>query len=347
MGDRFGHITGWGVYVPERIVSNFDLEESLETSDEWIIQRSGIRERHIAAPNETTATLAVNASRVALDKAGIAGCDLDLIIVATSSPDYLTPPVSSQVQHDLCAENVPAFVLETGCTGFIYSLTTAYQFIATGAYQNILVVGVEIISRHLNWQDRSTAVLFGDAAGAVVIQTTDEPCGLKGFALGSDGSQYQQIIIPAGGTAEPVDETTLAGGRHYIHMNGREVFRFASRVIGKACRKAVANANLALDDVDWIIPHQANLRIIEAASRDMKVPMERFVVNIEKYGNTSAASIPLALSEFLDNGHIQPDDTLLLVSFGAGLTWGAAVLQMAPRAQTAVGTNRLLANTAD
>jgi 3-oxoacyl-[acyl-carrier-protein] synthase-3 len=330
MSDIYGRITGWGFYVPEKVVTNFDLEKSLETSNEWIIQRSGIEERHIAAPDETTATLAANASHAALDKAGLAGCDLDLIIVATSSPDYLTPPVSSQVQYSLCAGSVPAFVLETGCTGFIYALTTAYQFIATGAYENILVIGVEIISRHVNWQDRSTAVLFGDGAGAVVIQASDEPCGLKGFILGSDGSQAHQIIIPAGGTAEPVDEASLAGGRHFIHMNGREVFRFASRIIGKACREAVDKAGMTLDDVDWIIPHQANLRIIEAAVRDMQVPKERFVINIEKYGNTSAASIPLALSEYLDAGRIQPDDTLLLVSFGAGLTWGAAVLQMAP-----------------
>jgi len=339
MSAIYGRVTGWGFYVPEKVVTNFDLEKSLETSNEWIIQRSGIEERHIAAPNETTATLAVNASQAALDKAGLAGCDLDLIIVATSSPDYLTPPVSSQVQYSLCAENVPAFVLETGCTGFIYSLATAYQFIATGAYQNILVVGVEIISRHVNWQDRSTAVLFGDAAGAVLIQATDEPCGLQGFVLGSDGSQHQQIIIPAGGTAEPVDAASLAGGRHFVHMNGREVFRFASRVIGKACRKAVDKAGIAMEDVDWIIPHQANLRIIEAASREMKVPLERFVINIEKYGNTSAASIPLALSEYLDSGRIQPDDTLLLVSFGAGLTWGAVVLQMAPTADGSASSN--------
>jgi len=338
MSAIYGRVTGWGFYVPEKIVSNFDLEKSLETSNEWIVQRSGIEERHIAAPNETTATLAVNASQAALDKAGLAGCDLDLIIVATSSPDYLTPPVSSQVQYSLCADNVPAFVLEVGCTGFIYSMATAYQFIATGAYQNILVVGVEIISRHVNWQDRSTAVLFGDAAGAVIIQATDEPCGLQGFVLGSDGSQHQQIIIPAGGTAEPVDKASLAGGRHFVHMNGREVFKFASRVIGKACREAVDKAGISMDDVDWIIPHQANLRIIEAASREMKVPIERFVINIEKYGNTSAASIPLALSEYLDSGRIQPDDTLLLVSFGAGLTWGAVVLQMAPTANGSSST---------
>jgi 3-oxoacyl-[acyl-carrier-protein] synthase-3 len=339
MSAIYGRVTGWGFYVPEKVVTNFDLEKSLETSNEWIIQRSGIEERHIAAPNETTATLAVNASQAALDKAGLAGCDLDLIIVATSSPDYLTPPVSSQVQYSLCADNVPAFVLEVGCTGFIYSLATAYQFIATGAYQNILVVGVEIISRHVNWQDRSTAVLFGDAAGAVLIQATDEPCGLQGFVLGSDGSQHQQIIIPAGGTAEPVDAASLAGGRHFVHMNGREVFRFASRVIGKACREAVDKAGITMEDVDWIIPHQANLRIIEAASREMKVPIERFVINIEKYGNTSAASIPLALSEYLDSGRIQPDDTLLLVSFGAGLTWGAVVLQMAPTADGSASSN--------
>jgi 3-oxoacyl-[acyl-carrier-protein] synthase-3 len=325
-----GRITGWGAYVPEKVLTNADLERMLDTSDEWIVKRSGIRERHIAAEDETTATLAINASEDALQRAGIVGNDLDLIIVATTSPDYLTPPVSSQVQYALGAEDVPAFVLETGCTGFIYSLTTAYQFIATGAYKTILVVGVEIISRHLNWQDRATCVLFGDAAGAVVIQASDESCGLRSFILGSDGSQAHQIIIPAGGTAEPMNNSALADGRHYIHMNGREVFKFATRVVGKASQQAVAQADMTFDDVDWIIPHQANLRIIRAAARGLKIPLDRFIVNIDRYGNTSAASIPLALSENLNNGRIRPDDTLLMVSFGAGLTWGALVLQMAP-----------------
>lgn len=329
-GGKYGQIIGWGAYAPDKVLTNFDLEKTLDTSDAWIVQRSGIRERRIAGKDETTATLAVNASQAAIEQAGIAASDLDLIIVATSSPDYLTPPVSSQVQHMLGASNVPAFVLETGCTGFLYSLATAYQFIATGTYRTILVIGVEILSRHTNWQDRSTAVLFGDAAGAVVVQASDEPCGILGFVLGSDGSQMHQIIIPAGGTAEPPNKEALANGRHYIHMNGREVFKFATRIVGQACRQAVDKAGMELEDVDWIIPHQANLRIIQAAARNLKVPMEKFVVNIEKYGNTSAASIPLALTEGLDNGRIKTDDILLMVSFGAGLTWGAIVLQMAP-----------------
>ena len=332
MGEIFGRIIGWGAYTPSQVLTNFDLEQRLDTSNEWIVQRSGIRERRIAADDETTATLAVNASQMALEKANIPAADLDLIIVATSSPDYLTPPVSSQVQHMLGAANTPAFVLETGCTGFIYSMATAYQFITTGTYRTILVIGVEIISRHVNWEDRSTAVLFGDAAGAVVIQASDEPCGLKGFVLGSDGSKMHQIIIPAGGTAEPMNEQALASGRQYIHMNGREVFKFASKVIGRACREAVDMAGMTLAEVDWIIPHQANLRIIQAAARDMKLPMDKFVVNIDKYGNTSAASIPLALSESIEEGRIRLDDKLLMVSFGAGLTWGAMVLQMSPAA---------------
>ena len=333
MAENYGRIIGWGAYTPSQVLTNFDLEKTLDTSDEWIVQRSGIRERRIAAEDETTATLALNAGKMALEKANIAATELDLIIVATSSPDYLTPPVSSQVQHMLGAKGTPAFVLETGCTGFIYSMATAYQFIATGAYRTILVIGVEIISRHVNWQDRLTAVLFGDAAGAVVIQGSDEPCGLKGFVLGSDGSQMHQIIIPAGGTAEPINEDALASGRQYIHMNGREVFKFAIRVIGRACHEALDKAGMTLEEVDWIIPHQANLRIIQAAARNMKLPMEKFVVNIDKYGNTSAASIPLALAESIEEGRIRLDDKLLMVSFGAGLTWGALVLQLAPEAK--------------
>ena len=247
-----------------------------------------------------------------------------------STPGYLTPPVSSQIQHALGATHVPAFVLETGCAGFVCSLATAHQFIATGAHKTILVVGVALLSRHINWQDRSTAVLFGDAAGAVVIQATEESCGLRSFVLGSDGSQAHQIIVPAGGTVEPPNGNALANGRQYIQMNGREVFKFATRVVGRASREAVAKAGMTMDEIDWIIPHQANLRIIQSAAREMGLPLERFVVNIESYGNMSVASIPLALTENLESGRIKPDDNLLLVSFGAGLTWGALVLQMAP-----------------
>jgi 3-oxoacyl-[acyl-carrier-protein] synthase-3 len=331
MKSLYGRITGWGMYVPETVLTNHDLAQCIDTSDEWIVQRSGIRARRIASAEETTSTMSVEAARHALARAGIAPHDLDLIIVATSTPDYHTPPVSSQVQAQLGATDVPAFVVVTGCTGFIYAYSVANQFIQSGAYKTILVVGAELLTRFVNWQDRSTCVLFGDAAGAVVIQATTEPCGMMGFTLGSDGSQGQHIIMRSGGSKKPFGAQALADGDHYLEMNGREVFKFATRVVGKACQAVLDQAGLTMDDVDWIIPHQANLRIIEAAAKDMRLPLDRFVVNIDRYANTSAASIPLALAEHVDNGRIKLDDRLLLVSFGAGLTWGATLMQMAPK----------------
>ncbi len=326
----YGRVVGWGSYVPEQVVTNHDLSLRLDTSDEWIVQRSGIRERHIAGEHETTSSMSVEAARVALARAGLAPNDLDLIIVATSTPDYHTPPVSSLVQAQLGAINVPAFVVVTGCTGFVYAYSVANQFIQTGAYKTILVIGAELLSRFVNWRDRSTCVLFGDAAGAIVIQATDEPCGMYSFMLGSDGSQGETIIMRSGGSKKPFGPQALADGDIYLEMNGREVFKFAARVVGKACHTVREQAGMELSDIDWIIPHQANLRIIEAAARDMGLPLERFIVNIDRYANTSAASIPLALSEALDAGRVRVDDKLLLVAFGAGLTWGATLLQMAP-----------------
>lgn len=330
MAELYGAITGWGAYAPPHVVTNHDLEATLDTSDEWIVQRTGIRQRHIAGADETTSTMAVKASISALAKANLPSGELDLILIATSSPDYFTPPVSSLVQAALNAHNTPAMTIVTGCTGFVYALVTADQFIRTGAYHNILVVGVELLSRFVNWQDRATSVLFGDAAGAVIVQATDRPCGVQGFVLGSDGSNYQHIIMPSGGSARPFGADVLAEGSHYLLMNGREVFKFATRIFGPASNQALSKAGMTIADVDWIIPHQANLRIIQAASKDMGVPMERFIVNIDRYANTSAASIPLALAENLDCGRIKPTDTLLLVSFGAGMTWSAAVVQMQP-----------------
>lgn len=330
MGKRYGRISGWGKYIPEKIITNHDLEKTLDTSHEWIVQRTGIHARHIVADHETTATMAIEAGRAALAKAELDPTDLDLIIVATSTPDHLTPPVSSQVQHLLGATNVPAFVLVTGCTGFIYGLVTAQQFIQSGAYDNILIVGVELLSRHVDWNDRATAVLFGDAAGAVIMQPSHEPCGLEGFELGSDGSGGEHLIVPAMGTAEPLSETTFAEGRHYLRMNGREVFKFAVRIIGRSIARVLNEADMTLDDIDWFIPHQANLRIIQMAAKSMGVPLDRFIINIQNYANTSAATIPVALTEALADGRIKPQDKLLLVSFGAGLTWATAVLQLAP-----------------
>lgn len=328
MQRRYGQISGWGAYTPTKVLTNHDLMQMVDTSDEWIVQRSGIRERRIAAPDETTCTMSVAAARNALARADVAPQDLDLIIVATSTPDHHTPPVSSEIQHALGATNTAAFVVVTGCTGFVYALTVADQFIAGGVYRTILVIGAELLSRFVNWEDRNTCVLFGDASGAVVVQATDQRCGLLGFNLGSDGSQGQHIILPAGGSAQPFDGQALHEKSHLLQMNGREVYKFATRIIGPACQAALAQTDLTIDDIDWIIPHQANLRIIEAAAKQMKLPLARFIMNVEHYGNTSAASIPLALTEGLDRGQIQPTDKLLLVAFGAGLTWSAAVVQM-------------------
>lgn len=328
---HYGRVIGWGMYAPERVITNDELAQRLDTSDEWIQQRTGIRERRVAAADETTSTLAVNAARRALDRAALAPADLDLIVIATSTPDHFAPAVSSIVQDQLGAVDTPAFVLTNGCTGFVYGLVTAQQFIASGAYRTVLVVGVELLSRFMNWDDRSTAVLFGDGAGAFILRATDEPCGVRGFVLGSDGSQHEQLILPAGGSADPFSAEVLSEGRHYLRMNGREVFKFATRVIGPASREALEHSGLALGDIDWIVPHQANQRIIEAAARQMNVPLDRFLINIDRYANTSAASIPLALAEALDDGRVATDDRVLLVAFGAGLTWGAVVLELAPQ----------------
>ncbi|MCK5634966.1 MAG: beta-ketoacyl-ACP synthase 3, partial [Anaerolineales bacterium] len=239
MSERYANIVGWGKYTPEQVLTNADLERMVETSDEWIFKRTGIRERRIVSPTENTSDMAVAAARDALALADVRARDLGLIIVATSSPDYLTPPVSSQVQHALGAKDVGAFTLVTGCTGFVYALATAQQFISGGVYDNVLVVGVELLSRFVDWEDRSTCILFGDGAGAVVLQVSDEPAGVLSFVLGSDGSGAEHLILPAGGAAMPPSHETIDQGLHYLRMNGRQVFRFASRILGKALRQVI------------------------------------------------------------------------------------------------------------
>lgn len=331
MGKRYGNIVGWGKYVPPDVITNNDLEERIDTSDEWIFTRTGIRERHIVSDGETNSDMAVAASREALEMAGVHPRDLGLIIAATSSPDYLTPPISSQIQHALGAKDVGAFTLVAGCPGFVYGLATAQQFIASGACDNILVVGSELISRFLDWNDRETCVLFGDGAGAVVVQVSDEPSGVLSYVLGSDGSGAEHLILPGGGTNAPPTHETLDQGLQFLKMNGRQVFRFATRVLGKALKQAIQQANLTTDDIDLFIPHQANARIIKVAARYVKLPPEKVFVNIERYGNTSAASIPIALCEAFDEGRAKVGDTLAFVAFGAGLTWASAVVKIGER----------------
>jgi len=324
---KYGRISGWGKSVPEKVLANSDLEKMVDTSDEWIVTRTGIRERRIAGAGETTASLSVEAARQALQQAGLQPSELDLILVATSSPDYLLPPVSSMIQDQLGA-SCGAFTLVAGCTGFVYGLATAQQFIASGACRKVLVIGAEVISRNIDWTDRNTCVLFGDGAGAVVLTASDEPTGVLSFVLGSDGSGAEHLMVRGGGVVMPMGQQVVDERAHYIQMNGREVFKFASRVLGQAATQAVERAGMLFDDVDVLIPHQANLRIIELAARQLGLPMSRVFVNIDRYGNTSAASIPIALVEAIEQGRVTNHSSVLMVGFGAGLTWAAAVVKM-------------------
>ena len=326
MSQTFVRIGGWGKYLPKRIMPNSELAELVDTSDEWIRARTGIGERRIAAPEETTCTLAVQAARQALERAQVAAEDLDLIIVATCTPDYSNmPATASLVQHALGASHAGAFDLNAVCSGFLYGLATGSQFIVSGAYRSVLVIGAEVFTRILDWQDRSTCVLFGDAAGAVVLQPSEVPGGLLSFVLGSDGAGACSLYVPAGGSRQPASAETVAQREHYVQMQGRDVFRFATRVLPESVLQALQAANLTTDDIDLLIPHQANTRIIDAAVRRLKLSESVVFSNVERYGNTSAASIPVALCEAVEGGLVQAGATLVLSGFGAGLSWGSAV----------------------
>ncbi len=322
---KYGRIVGWGKYAPSKVLTNFDLEKMVDTTDEWIYTRTGIRRRHIASEGETTTTMSVAASRAALAVAGLVPQDLDLIILATTSPDHYLPAASSMVQ-DMLGARCGAFQLQAGCTGFVYGLAAAQAFISTGLYKNILVIGTETISRNVDWKDRETCVLFGDGSGAVIVQACDEPTGVLSFVLGSDGSGAPHLHIDIGART-PITPEAIQRGDHYVRMNGREVFKFATRVMGQAALEAVNQAGMSLADIDLLVPHQANLRIIELAARHLNLPMDKVFVNIEEYGNTSAASIPIALVEAIEQGRCKDGDTLCLVGFGAGLTWASAVVR--------------------
>jgi len=321
------HVVGWGKYVPRRVVTNDDLSRMVDTSDEWIRTRTGIRERHLADEGETTATMALEASRRALEVARVSPAQLDLIIVATVTPDHLFPATACLVQDALGADHAAAFDLSAGCSGFIYALAVAAHLLETGAYRTALVVGAETLSRITNWSDRATCVLFGDGAGAVVLQAGENEGGVLATVLGADGSGGNLLILPAGGSRWPASHRTVAEGMHYLRMQGREVFRFAVRKMPAATREVLERADLSLEDVDLVIPHQANRRIIDAAARALGIPEKAVYVNLDRYGNTSAASIPIALCEAAEEGRIQPGDLVVCVGFGAGLTWGAAAVR--------------------
>lgn len=323
---RYAHITGWGMYVPDRVLNNEDLAEMVDTSDGWIRARTGIAERRIAAPKETTATMALKAAQEALRVADIDPSKVDLIIVASATPDHFFPSTACLVQDALGATKAGAFDLSAGCSGFVYGLSVGSDLIVSGAYENVLVIGAETMSRVVDWTDRNTCILFGDGAGAVLLSVNETPGGILSSTLGSDGSGGDLLIIPAGGSRHPASNETVAEGLHYIHMNGREIFRFATRAMSKAASQAIKKADLRLEDIDLLIPHQANQRIIDSAAKALKLPPEKFFLNLERYGNTSAASIPIALCEAIETGRVKRDDHLVLVGFGAGLTWGAAVV---------------------
>jgi 3-oxoacyl-[acyl-carrier-protein] synthase-3 len=323
----YAHVTGWGMFVPEKILTNDDLAQMVDTNDEWIRDRTGIRQRHIAGKDDTTASMAVEAATNALRMAKLRPSAVDLIIVATSSPEYTFPSTASIVQDRIGATHAGAFDLSAACTGFIFALNMAAQSIRSGAIKNALVIGSETLSRIVDWTDRGTCILFGDGAGAFVVQADDEPGGVLSAVMRSDGSGGDLLAIPGGGSKNPATAQTVLDGLHYIHMNGNEVFRFATRVMATASKEAMDKAGLKIEDVQLIVPHQANLRIIQAAARGLKLPMERFAVNVDKYGNTSTASIPIAVCEAVEEGKLQRGDNTVLVGFGAGLTWGSLALK--------------------
>ena len=320
-------ITGTGSCLPGRVLTNAELEQMVATSDAWIRTRTGIRERRLTDANVAASDLAVPAALKALAMAGVPAAEVDLIIVTTVTPDTLFPATACRVQERLGARRAAAFDLSAGCSGFIYGLATAGQFIASGFYRTALVIGVEVLSKIINWEDRNTCVIFGDGAGAVVLQALPPGQGILGLHLGSDGSGGNLLTLPAGGSRLPASISTVQDRLHTIQMNGPEVFKFAVRIMVEASLKALEAAGLGKEDVDFLIPHQANIRIIEAATKRLELRPDQVYVNLDRYGNMSSASIPVALDEACREGRLKPGDRVVLVAFGSGLTWGAAVLK--------------------
>ncbi len=319
-------ILGTGKYVPERRLTNRDLEQMVDTNDEWIVTRTGIRERRIADTAQATSDLAYEASVRALAAAGLTADQIDLIIVATITPDMFFPSTACLLQDRLGAKQAAAFDLSAACSGFIYGLATASGFIQSGLYRRILVVGAETLSRITDYTDRNTCILFGDGAGAVVVGEVPEGRGFQSFVLGADGSGGELLRICGGGSRMPSDAQTVADKRHYLEMNGRDVFKFAVRVMGSAAEEALAKAGLNKSDIDLLVPHQANIRIVQSALERLGLSEDKAMVNLDRYGNVSAASIPLALAEAVEEGRAKEGDRLVLVGFGGGLTWGSTVL---------------------
>jgi 3-oxoacyl-[acyl-carrier-protein] synthase-3 len=328
---KYAHIVGWGAYLPKRVLTNDDIALMVDTSDEWIYTRTGIRERRIAGEKETTATLAFEAAARALAVADIHPSQVDLIIVATSTPEYIFPSTASRVQDYLGAHRAGAFDLSAACSGFVYGLDMAAQAIATGSIKTAVIIGSETLSRVMDWEDRGTCILFGDGAGAVVLKGSSIPGGLLSSTLRSDGSGGELLTLPAvyHNPMPMLGPEYLQNGHgsNTIKMNGREVFRFATRVVSDSIETVVKKAGLTLAEIDLIVPHQANTRIIESVAKRLKLPMDKFFLNLHRAGNTSAASIPIALVDAIHAGRLHPDDNVVFVGFGGGLTWAAGVIK--------------------
>ena len=327
MSSRSAVISGTGMSVPARVVTNADLEKIVDTSDEWIVTRTGIRERHVARDDEYMSQFATEAARKALEAASVDPADVDLVICATVTPDMPIPATSCTLQHGLGCRKAAAFDIQAGCSGFIYAQSVAKQFLLTSRYRHVLVVGAELLTKYLDWNDRGTCVIFADGAGATLMSAGEPPRGVLASVLHTDGSMLDFITLEGGGSMHPPTEETVKNRMHYIRMKGNETFKIAVRMIEEVSREALDLAGLTPSDVDWFIPHQANLRIIDAVGKRLGISDERCYVNIDRYGNTSAASIPIALDEVVRSGKVERGQVVLMAAFGAGLTWAASVVR--------------------
>ncbi|HEX4840435.1 MAG TPA: beta-ketoacyl-ACP synthase III [Rhabdochlamydiaceae bacterium] len=324
--NRRAKIVGTGSYVPERVLSNQDLEKMVETSDEWIVSRTGMRERRIARGDEFTSDMGLAAAKKALEAAKIPAESLDLILFATLTPDYIFPSTACLIQTQLGATKAAAVDVQAACTGYLYVLGMAKAFIESGIYKNILVIAAEKLSSIVNYTDRNTCVLFGDGASAAVISLEGKGLAIREISLGSDGELAKLLILPAGGSRQPATRESVDGGLHFLQMEGKEVFKHAVRRMESASKEVIDRAGIQESEISWLIPHQANMRIIEALAKRFEVPMEKVFITIHKYGNTSASSVGIALDEMLRQNNVKKGDNILLTAFGAGLTWGASIL---------------------
>lgn len=320
-------VVGTGSYLPEKVLTNADLERMVDTTDEWIQTRTGIKERHIASPDEATSDLATQAASRALESANVEAGEVDLIIVATCTPDMLLPATACIVQHNIKAHKAVAFDLEAACSGFIYALSVASNLISSGIYHTALIIGAETFSRFIDWKDRSTCVLLGDGAGAVVLRATPKSNGLLDFYLGADGGGAEYMKIPAGGSRLPASHDVINQRLHYFQMRGNETFKAAIKLMSYSTKRVLKQSGLSIADVDYLIPHQANVRIMEAVAKRLSLPLDKIIINIQSCGNTSAATIPIALDQAVREGKIADGNLIVLVSFGAGLTWGACAIK--------------------